>query len=230
MKENSKGFFKKVVRKNQVIIATLAVMIIIAGYLNLTGQSGKVNPSGNEANELTGDSGTEDAIQEGDIFTQPDIDPAGENDQSVSGDDVEVSDGDANVTDGEIGDAVLASTVLGSGFFGNAKLNREQVRAANKEILQGIINDSQADEASKKAAAESLINMTKEAGLEDELETLLEAKGYETVCYINEGKIDIVVNSMSLTDSDVAKIEDVVMRKAETDASKIVISNAVTED
>lgn len=230
MKENSKGFFKKVVRKNQVIIAALAVMIIIAGYLNLTGQSGKVNPSGTEVNEIAGGKGTEDAIQEGDMFTQPDIDPAGDNDQSVSGDDVEVSDNDANVTDGEIGDAVLASTVLGSGFFGNAKLNREQVRAANKEVLQGIINDSQADEASKKAAAESLINMTNEAGLEDELETLLEAKGYETVCYISEGNVDIVVNSMSLTDSDVAKIEDVVMRKAETDASKIVISNAVTED
>lgn len=230
MKENSKGFFKKVVRKNQVIIAALAVMIIIAGYLNLTGQSGKVNPSGTETNEIAGSKVTEDTIQEGDMFTQPDIDPADENSQSVSGDDVEVSDNGSSVTDGEIGDAVLASTVLGSGFFGNAKLNREQVRAANKEVLQGIINDSQADEESKKAAAESLINMTNEAGLEDELETLLEAKGYETVCYINEGKVDIVVNQMSLTDSDVAKIEDVVMRKAETDASKIVISNAVTED
>ncbi len=230
MKENSKGFFKKVVRKNQVIIAALAVMIIIAGYLNLTGQSGKVNPSGTEAEELMESKDAESSLSDGNVFTQPDIDPADEDDRSVSGDEVEVSDNGTDATDGEIGDAVLASTVLGSGFFGNAKLNREQVRAANKEVLQGIINDSQADETSKKTAAESLINMTNDAGLEDELETLLEAKGYETVCYINEGKVDIVVNSMSLTDSDVAKIEDVVMRKAGTDASNIVISNAVTEE
>jgi stage III sporulation protein AH len=270
MKEKSKGFIKKMVKKNQVIIAALAVMIIIAGYLNLTGdtnsellnglsateesldsessadvdveladgeapdsaivssdneelaEEGTMGSAASESEESVESSGTNLDISDEDIYTVADSEASSDNLEVVSD---SLDDGEA-----EIGEAVMASTVLGSGFFSNAKLDREQVRSVNKATLQGIINDSAAGEEAKAEAVAALLEMTEAASLEDELETLLEAKGFETVCYIDGENIDVVVEAAEMTDGDVAKIEDVIMRKTGFDVSGIVISNVVTEE
>ncbi|MBQ8280949.1 MAG: SpoIIIAH-like family protein [Lachnospiraceae bacterium] len=252
MTGSKKSFLKKVVKRNQVIIAALAVMIIVAGYLNVTGQTdnsklegeGTLNESVDDTvqkeNDQTVSSGGDNLdISDEDIFPPSDSDnqdvtagnsdikPDVDADTQTDGEDVTASE-DSNGSD--VGDSILASTTLGSNYFGNAKLNREQVRAANKETLENLVNDDSISEEAKAEAIESLVAMTEAAALEDELETLLEAKGYETVCYIDEDEIDVIVNTQEISDQDVAKIEDVVMRNTDVDASGIVITNVVTEE
>ncbi len=251
MTDSKKNFFKKVVKRNQVIIAALAVMIIIAGYLNISGQSNSQKTGGstvqsgenkgdNAANDKDGN-GKEDASKEDSVssggntldVSDEDIVPPGDSDsQDQEASNNDIKDEAVSGTEGgsNVGSAILASTALGSNYFGNAKLGREQVRAQNKETLEGVINDSSIGDDAKTSAINSLIAMTEAAALEDELETLLEAKGFETVCYIDSDEVDVIVNAKEITDQDVAKIEDVVMRNTEIDATGIVITDVVTEE
>ena len=216
MKGNNKsGFWKRVFKRNQVIIAALAVMIIVAGYLNVTGQTENQRTQGTQGeNAISGDLAQEENdeaastgsgsldIEDEDIV--PPSDSAnqeiesesvsgenlngGEESQATSGDDLLASE------EGEIGDAILAGTTLSTNYFGNAKLGREQVRAANKETLENLVNDEGLSEEAKAEAIAGLVKMTEAAALEDELETLLEAKGYETVCYVDTNEVDVIVN------------------------------------
>ena len=56
-------------------------------------------------------------------------------------------------------------------------------------------------------------------------ENLLVAKGFsEAVVTILSDSVDVVVNADDLTESQIAQIEDIVKRKTECSADKIVIS------
>ncbi len=253
MKGNSKsGFWKRVFKRNQVIIAALAVMIIVAGYLNVTGQTENQKTQGTqgenslggglaqEENDEAASAGSDSLdFEDEDIVPPSDSANQDANGNNENGDNKDESKDDSEATagddllaseDGEIGDAILAGTTLSTNYFGNAKLGREQVRAANKETLEKLVNDDSLSEEAKSEAIAGLVKMTEAAALEDELETLLEAKGYETVCYVDTNEVDVIVNALEITDGDVAKIEDVVMRNADIDASGIVITNVVTEE
>lgn len=245
MTGSKKGFLKKVVKSNQVIIAALAVMIIIAGYLNVTGQSDKSkvqetntqseNNDSKENSDGTADKEKNETVTSAgdnlDISDEDIVPPADSDNQELEASNSDLTEISASEGEGsEVGSAVLASTTLGSNYFGNAKLGREQVRSANKETLEKVVNDSSISDEAKAEAIASLVAMTEAAALEDELETLLEAKGYETVCYIDSDEVDVIVNAQEISDQDVAKIEDVVMRNTDIDASGIVITNVMTEE
>ena len=137
----------------------------------------------------------------------------------------------ANQEDTNPGEAILASTTINSSYFSTAKLTREQNRAKNKETLMGIISDANVSEEQKEDALDMMVELTAISEKENSIEILLEAKGFSgVVVSIVEDSVDVIVNSPSLTDQDMAIIEDVVLRKTSVEAGKIAITNVVTED
>ena len=129
------------------------------------------------------------------------------------------------------GEAVLTSTSLNSSFFSTAKLQREQTRAKQKESLMDIIADASVSDEQKQAAIDSIIEMTAIAEKENAAETLLEAKGFDgAVVTIIEEDVDVVVNCPSITDQQVAQIEDIVMRKTGAEIDNITITSVIVEE
>lgn len=191
---------KRLFKKNQIIITTLAIMIAIAGYLNYSGRIfGERNTketNGELASRELLDISEEDLMQEttGDIESQDD--------------------------DGTPGEAVLTS-----GVVAEAKVTREQVRAKNKETLQGIIDNKNIGDEQKKDAIAQMVKLTELAEKEAAVETLLAAKGLKnTVVSLTDDAAEVVVNNAELTDANLAQIEDVVTRKTNIDPANIVIT------
>ena len=123
------------------------------------------------------------------------------------------------------GEAVLTSGLTVSDYIANVQLNREQIRAKNKETLNNIINSTTIDEAAKQEAIQNMIAMTAVAEKENAAETLLQAKGFaDPVVSLTDGKVDVVINAVSITDQQRAQIEDIVKRKTEVPADGIVIT------
>ena len=111
------------------------------------------------------------------------------------------------------------------------QLNREQVRARNKETLNEIINNQNLNEAAKEEAVQNMVKMTEAAEKENAAETLLSAKGFaDPVVSITGEKVDVVINASSITDPERAQIEDIVKRKTEVGAENIVITLLNTEE
>ncbi len=189
---------KRIFKKNQIMISALAVMIAVAGYLNYSGR-------------LFGDH-TENVDNE--VANQELLDISLEETAEIDSMDDEV--------DETPGEAVLTS---GNKVVAEAKVAREQVRAENKEILQGIIDNKNLSEEQKSEAVAEMIEMTKIAELETSVETMLLSKGFsETVVTITENGVDVVVNSAELTDANRAQIEDIVTRKTGVKPDSIVIT------
>lgn len=218
---------KKIAKKNQIVIATLAVMIAAAGYMNYSGKlfpnKTKTQETNSElANKELLDISDEDAsVSSGDMKSQ-------EGD-SGSGADSNAGSTDDGSVDGTPGEAVLTNGSVSS-VVSQAKVSREQVRSKNRETLQNIIDNKNLSAEEKEKAVNQMVQMTETAEKESAAESLLAAKGFHnSVVSITDDQADVIVGASELSDANRAQIEDIVTRKTGVAAQNIVI-NPVNAD
>lgn len=233
---------KKIVRKNQIIITALALMIAAAGYFNYA-EKNIVKSTGVAQKDLAEDESAgakvDDSYKDDDLLLSDNdilsLDSDGEENTTAAADAAadetqqqaepqseQETQAQAEESTKEPGEAVLTS---GKAFSADAKLNREQLRAKNKEALMEIINNASVTEAQKQQAVDAMVAMTDNSEKEEAVEMLLEAKGFgDTVVSISDNSIDIVMDMTDISDVQRAQIEDIVVRKTGTSADNIVIT------
>lgn len=194
----------KKIKKNQVIITALAIMIAVAGYINYTGN----------LSDIISVKDTMDASSDGVVID--------ENTGEIVNNDAEPDDNSLM----EPGSVMLTSgSSVSDSIISEAKLNREQLRAKNKEMLMEIVNNESLDEAAKQAAVNKLADISDTSQKEIAAELLLEAKGFSNaVVSVTDGNVDVVINSTKLDDTLRAQVEDIVKRKTGVSADKITIN------
>lgn len=226
-------------KKNQMMITALAIMIAVAGYLNFAGT--KVTDE--DIMSVNGEISTDDFgnIQMDEVTDSALLDISDEDMEEAKGD-IESLDTDVTVvSDSTADDALMEALgeeqmteVPGEAVFtsagsstvlSGAKLEKEQTRAQNKETLLEIINNANISETQKQEAVNNMISMTDVAEKETAAEILLEAKGFDdAIVSIDGGSVDVVVNTSELTEAQRAQIEDIVIRKTGVSADAIIIS------
>jgi stage III sporulation protein AH len=237
---------KNMVKKNQIMITALAIMIAVAGYLNFAGS--KIT----EEEIMTAGSGTvmSEDVADSDVaalFEISDEDMEQADIQSMDSDVVlnesnyldenmeeimaenmtgEMAQNTENqLSDGETpGEAVFTSAASLDTLSG-ARLLKEQTRARNKETLLEIINNVNISEEQKQEAVDNMIAITDVAEKETAAEILLESKGFDDVVVsITDSTVDVVVNASELSEAQRAQIEDIIVRKTGVSPDAIVIS------
>lgn len=234
---------KKLVHKNQIIITALAVMIVVAGYLNFTGQeiaTGNILQKDAKQTQSTvkvdgkktdkKESKTTKVTKKGAKTTAKKADSRKD---AVTKDISEEDSAKVTVNDnGEVvasqenpGEAVMVSNTIGTDYFSSAKLSREQTRAKNKETLLEIVNNKALASADKKAAVKEVAAITKLSEKENATEMMLEAKGFaDAMVSLSDKSADVVVNAEELSSKQMAQIIDIVKRKTGFAAENIVIT------
>lgn len=236
-------------KRNQIMITALAVMIAIAGYLNFAG-----NKLGEESLVVSDEVMTEEMTALLDLSEEDIVSDIGsleedavltENyteeefvvvtDKMKTAEELAYSEIEVDLTsneeesgedviEGTPGEAVFTSTRAVS-TLSAAKVLKEQTRAKNKETLAEIVNNEILDSAQKEEAVAGMVALTDRSEKEMEAEILLSAKGFtETVVSIGENNVDVVVCMESLTDAQLAQIMDIVTRKTGIPAENVIIS------
>lgn len=201
---------KRVFRKNQIVVAALALMIAAAGYLNYTYENDeKEIATMATKNEKQDEKKTKKtaSLTEEEILT-----------------DTEASSSDMG--DEQAGETVLTdSKNVQVSKAASLKMDREQTRAAAKSTLMEVVNNSALTDVEKQAAVEELAVMTELAQKEAACELMLSSKGFdEAVVSIAADGADVILNATEVTDAQRAQVEDIINRKAGIAADHIVIS------
>ena len=200
---------KKIMKKNQVIITSLAILIAVAGYLNFADVD-----LGFKDKETSTDSSS--ILDDVDYDLTDETALLDENGADSSLTDVQ------DQTTSTPGEAVLTAA---SDFAAQAKLSREQIRSQNKDTLNEIINNTNLSETERQSAVQSMVEMTELVEKESATELLLEAKGFTDVVVNLTGETaDIVVPMKEVTEEQRAQIEDIVTRKTGIGVENIVIT------
>lgn len=246
---------KNMVKKNQIMITALAIMIAVAGYLNFAGTritDEDIMTTTSDAISIVDDQTviqedtdvaalfeiSDEDMEQAEIYDIESMDSEVITEQENYLDetmDELMAETAAEAVEGQIsetdtpGEAVFTSASSLDTLSG-AKLLKEQVRAKNKETLLEIINNVNISEEQKQEAIDGMIAITDIAEKETAAEILLEAKGFDDVVVsIADGMVDVVVNAAELTEAQRAQIEDIVVRKTGIGAENIVISTIAQE-
>ena len=232
---------KNMVKKNQVMITALALMIAVAGYLNFAGNritQEEIVTTGSDTVEtakVTGDDSQYEDIQsmdselvlEEDNYLEQSMYAILAEDITVDEENADLEAGSDSVEEitGDVPGEAVFTSVAGMDSLSGAKLLKEQTRAKSRETFLEIINNTNIAEEQKQEAIDGMIELTDVAEKETAAEILLEAKGFEDVVVsITDDMVDVVVNTAELTEAQRAQIEAIVVRKTGMNPEAIVIS------
>lgn len=185
-------------KRNAVVLA-IVLFVGVAVYLNWSYN-----------NQLTGEGSGSDA-GDGKVLGQTTLVNGVEEEQ----------EGETTDSAGEDTDA--------SGYFASARLNRQQARDSALELLQEAAADEKADQTVVDEANASIQTMADDTLSEAQVENLVTAKGYgDCVCFIGEDGVNLVVSSTSqgLSETDIAKIVEIVREETGLSADQIKIIEA----
>ena len=208
---------KMILKKNQVIISVIAIMLIAAGYMNYTAKNKQtLQTAALKDSEKYGDLGdatlvSTNAVSENVEETGALVENTPENIETV--------------TENTVSETSVPA-VSDNQYFAESKLEREKMYSQMLESYQKIINNSQISDKQKAISQNEIkkINDTKNAIMISE--NLLKNKGFEDlIIFVNGDSISIVIKAKELTQEQIAQVQNIIVRELKADIENIHISN-----
>ena len=201
----------KILKRNQIIIIVIALMLVTAGYLNYTTNHDGAIPTSTNTEEKT------DVASIGDA-------------KLVSSNGVE--DGineEALVSNGEEGTDKIQETAVvenDSEYFSSSRLSRETMYSQMLESYRKILENETISETQKSVAQTEIKNINDIKNKIMICENLIKTKGIEDlVIFVNDKSISVVVRTDKLEQEQIAQIQNIIEREMQTEISNIHISN-----
>lgn len=213
----------KLLKKNQVVIYVIALMLVVAGYLNYTATndlSTAVQTSSSEE-ELASMSNLGDAqLVSSNVFSKENL---------IDSNNV-IVENNSVIENNEINNNVISTSSNiyqnNSDYFSTSKLERDTMYSQMLETYEKVLNSSNSLETQKQSASEEIkkINNIKNSIMI--CENLIKTKGFEnSVIFVNGDSISIIVEDEQLSPEEVAQIQNIISREMNAKVENIHISN-----
>ena len=126
------------------------------------------------------------------------------------------------------GEAQLVSVANNSGskFFEEARLKRTKAHDEAMDAVQKALKSASLSAEEQKSYTQQLTGSLEDLNAENEIETLVRAKGFaDCLCFLQSGRADLTVMTSgdALTAAQVAQIRDIVLSKSNVTAQNITI-------
>lgn len=220
----------KFLKKNQLAILVIALMLVTAGYLNYTANDTTLTSN---SNVIEGDQyaaiGDATLVNSGELLDEKDkqniintINNAQENNSDKNT--VETNASQENTSENNAETTQANSKT--DDYFDNSKLEREKMYSQMLETYQKLLESTSISGEQKAISEQEItkINQTKNAIMI--CENLLSTKGFaDSVIFVNDASISVVVRADTLASEQIAQIQNIISRELNADASNIHISN-----
>lgn len=217
----------KVLKKNQLAILVIALMLVTAGYLNYTAGNNAVSTGANVIGEAQYAAiGDATLVNSGELLEEQDKQNiintiANSNNQSTQ-EANSISENTTQTTDTE----TLQTNATTDDYFDNSKLERDKMYSQMLETYQKLLESTTISQEQKAISEQEItkINQTKNAIMI--AENLISTKGFaDSVIFVNDTSISVVVKAESLSTEQIAQIQNIISRELKVEVSNIHISN-----
>lgn len=205
----------KILKRNQLIILVISLMLVTAGYLNFT-NTNYTESSTNLVAEL-GDatlvSNNEVEKTEENIVENKEEDYKNEEEGNVV-ENTEIVEQNQTV-----------ETVQEDTYFSKSKFERENIYSQMLETYQEIYNNANSTSEQKEEAIEEIAKINKIRNAIMIAENLVIAKGFEDiVIFANDNSVSVIIKAEELQPEQIAQIQNIISRELEVGAEIINIS------
>ena len=212
----------KLFKKNQVVIYVIALMLVVAGYLNYTATNdfnSAVQTSSSEE-ELTKMANIGDAqlVSSSVVSEESNVEKSGLTDESNMAEKNKIVDNNTISTSSEV-------SKNNKDYFSTSKLERESMYSQMLETYENILNSSNSLETQKQSATEEIKNINNTKNSIMICENLIKTKGFEdVVIFVNGDSISVIVEDEQLSPEEIAQIQNIISREIKAKVENIHIS------
>ena len=232
---------KNIFKKNQIIVYTMALMLVAAGYLNYTNnmKNSEIETSVQEVekenNEIETDKNNKESEETNNnetalvpntemgtnVNTQNIINSANNTTVSLN------TKTEENQKIAGIGDAMLVNSndVVEDEYFVKSKIERDAMYSQMQETYQTILNSPNSLESQKEMASVEMAKINETKNCIMICENLLETKGFKNcVIFVNEESVSVIVGCKELKPDQTAQIQNIISREIGAIVENIHIS------
>lgn len=220
---------KQILKKNQIIISVIAIMLIAAGYMNYTSNEKQAL----ETAVLTDSekyAGIGDATLVSANVTDNNDAQNITDDSTKNEDEIKSNEQNTETTENAVQNEINTSTTVtensGNQYFAELRLERDKMYSQMLESYQKILSNSQISETQKEISENEIkkINDTRNAIMI--AENLIKNKGFQDlIIFINGDSISIIVKAKELKEEQIAQIQNIISRELKGEIENIHISN-----
>jgi len=203
----------KIIKKNQLTILVLALMLVTAGYLNY-------NESIETSIEIAdiGDATLVSSNLSNSIKAQT------ENyNEKIYNNETEVASSVSTTEESVQTNSEIAET---DEYYNSSKLERDTMYSEMLESYQKILDSTTTTENQKKSAQEEINKTNKIKNAIMISENLIKTKGFNNVIiFQNDDSVNVVLNKAELNKEDIAQVQSIIAREMGADIENIHIMN-----
>ena len=220
---------KQILKKNQIIISVIAIMLIAAGYMNYTSNEKQALETAvltdSEKYAGIGDATLVSANVADNNDVQNITDDSTKNEDEIKSNEqnTEIKE---NTVQNEINTSTTVTETSGDQYFAELRLERDKMYSQMLESYQKILSNSQISETQKEISENEIkkINDTRNAIMI--AENLIKNKGFQDlIIFINGDSISIIVKAKELKEEQIAQIQNIISRELKGEIENIHISN-----
>lgn len=219
----------KIIKKNQLTILIIALMLVTAGYLNYTSYNGEsLETYSNDIISEQNIAGIGDAklvnsqeLIENTTTNSLEI----ENIESTS--ELEKSPKGNNSEETKKENIIETSSNINSDeYFVKSRLQRETMYSQMIESYQKILESTSISDEQKAISQQEIDNINKIKNAIMISENLIKTKGFEEcVIFVNDKSINVIVKDNELTPEKIAQIQNIIARELGAEVENIHITN-----
>lgn len=207
----------KIIKRNQLIILVISLMLITAGYLNFTADNNTVATS-----YLTAELGDATLVSSNLVVEENSI---VEENILLENNTVQSSTSTENNIIEENNTVETVAQETDDTYFTTSKLERENMYSQMLETYQQIYNNTETSSDQKTSALNEIANINKTKNAIMIAENLISAKGFkDVVIFVNDSSVSVIIGEKELQQEQIAQIQNIVSRELNVDASIIHIS------
>lgn len=191
-----------VFKRNQIVILSLVLMVVIAGYLQYNYQDESV---------ITRESENSSKIGEAVYVDSKKIE----------------TDNYSDDTNNSNGTNTTSTIIRSNDFFAQAKLDKQKTREKDKDALKELSDNAAASKEAKTKVYEEYTKLVSNSEKEMKIETLVKEKGFANVIalFADDGSLDVVVEAPNLSFVQTAQIADIASRHANIKINNVHVKN-----
>ena len=227
----------KLLKKNQVIIYVIAIMLMTAGYLNYTTNSTKDAVETSMQIEAKDDSkiadlGDATLVSSNDVVSENSIEGSKDSETSEDSEKQNLTNtaneakNDQTTEKTEENNTVQTSSNSSTDeYFTKSKLERDTMYSQMIETYEKVLNSSNSLETQKQSATQEItkINETKNSIMI--CENLIKTKGFENnIIFVNGESISIIIGTKEIKQEEVAQIQNIISREMNAKIENIHIA------
>lgn len=209
----------KIIKKNQLAILVISLMLITAGYLNYDSSiRGKVEETSTNALNIAsiGDAKLVNANAEDENSVASSVSYSDENSNSLN-----------IIQNTEETSAQIKSDTNNNGkdYFATSKLERNIMYSQMIDRYQKILDSTSADTDQKAIATQEIDKLNNLQNSIMIAENLLTTKGFsDSIIFVNGESINIIIGKSELTPNEIAQIQNIISRELNASVENIHIS------